>query len=338
MRPSFRFAAATAVALAAALGSPPAAAGQGRLDGARYRELLAETRGGLFITSGRALAAFPGEAAERTVREFIAGAPDPVRLQAAALLHTEAAALAGPESETHIGLARALLAALPDPAEREEWLRRWWLALGYSYQVALNSVAGVAAYEAALADLPGDRRIREALAAMLQMVGRQREEQPYLTRAAELLAELLEETPDDPALRVRLAGVLLDLGRREEAARELERLGGARLPATVRLASLLIRGEIALLAGNFAEAEAAFADAARRARRSPAAVSGLVAARLARGDRAGAAEAAGSLLGRRATGWEPEWTYWLGPALDFRDMFQAMKDEVRETAAEGGSR
>lgn len=335
MRSSFG---SVAVAAAAALALPCPAAGQGRLEGARYRELLAETRGGLFITSGRALAAFAGESVERVVREFAASGPEPVRLKAAALLHTEAAVLSTRDPDLHLRLARDLLAALPDPGEREAWLRRWWLAVGYSYQVALNSVAGVAAYEAALKDLPGDHAIREALAAMLQMVGRQREEQPYLLRAAEVIGELLEETPEDAALRVRLAGVLLDLGRDGDAARELDRLEGVRVPSLTRLVVLLLRGEIALGARQFAEAETHFAEAVRRARRSPAAVSGLVVARLALGDGAGAAEASSALLGRRPIGWEPEWQYWLGPSLDFQEVFQAMKDEVREAAAEEESR
>ena len=328
MRRSFGLAAV----FAAALALPDPAGGQGRLDRTRYEELLAETRGGLFITSGRALAAFRGESVEPVVREFIASSPEPVRLKAAALLHTEAAVLSNRDSNRHLDLARALLIAVPDRAERDAWLRRWWLALGYSYQVALNSVAGVAAYEAALQDFPGDREIRGALVAMLQMVGRQREELPYLRRAAELLQELLEETPDDADLRVRFAGVLLDLGQPEDAAWALDQIAGARLPALTRFASLLIRGEIALGAERFAEAETVFSEAVRRARRSPAAVSGLVAARLARGDRPGATEAAEALLGRRPTGWAPEWRYWLGPSLEFEAMFQAMKDEVREAA------
>ncbi len=318
--------------VAGAFAASPAALVQDRLDGPRYRSLLAETLDGLFIASGRELASFPGASAASVVREFIASRPEPVQLQAAALLHTEAAVLASQDADRHLEYARALLAALPDAARREVWLRRWWLAVGYSYQVALNSVAGVAAYEAALDDLPGDREIREALAAMLQMVGRQREEQPYLLRAEELLRELLGEMPKDAELRVRLAGVLLDLGRVQEAERELDAVEGARLPPLPRLAALLIRGEAALGAEHFRDAETAFAEAARRARRSPAAVSGLVAARLALGDRTGAAEAASTLLSRPAAGWEPEWRYWLGPALDFQELFQAMKDEVRDAA------
>ncbi len=319
--------------LAACLSAAPLFGAQERLDGERYRELLAETRGGLFITSGRALGALPGDSVERVVREFIAAEPEPVWLQAAALLHTEAAFRAAREADRHLGFARDLLFALPDPGERASWLRRWWLAIGYSYQVALNSVAGVAAFEEALVDFPGDREIREALARMLQMVGRQREETPYLRRARELFAGLVEESPGDPDLRVRLAVVLVDLGRPEEAALQLERTAGMRLPALTRLVASLALGEIELGRGKFAEAEAAFAEAARRARRSPAVVSGLVAARLGRGDRAGAREAAATLLRRPATSWEPEWRYWLGPALEFEAMFQAMKDGVRETGS-----
>lgn len=324
------------LSLAAAFGAAGASAAQGRLDAGGYQELLNEVRGGLFISSGRVLAGFDPDSVERVVGDFIASTPGARELKAAALLHTEATAHGHPE--THLQMARTLLKAIPDPADREDWIRRWWLALCYSYQVQLSVGPGVTAFERALEDLPADRDVRRSFAAALWMFGKQREEPTYLTRAGVMLQELLEETPDDPDLRVRFAGVLLDLGRAEDAAFVLDQLGDARLRSGPRLASLLIRGEIALGAGEFAAAEAAFAEAVRRSRRSPAAVAGLVAARLSQGDAAGAAEAAGALLARTTSGWEPEWRYWLGPALEYPGMFEAMKDEVREPAAEGGGR
>ena len=334
---------ALAPALPAAGAEGPARASgapQEALDGARYLALLGETRGGLFITSGRALAGYRAESAGEVVREFLASGPAPLLLKTAALLHTEAAGLSRSGAETHFDLARELLRALPDPADREDWLRRWWLAVCSSYQVSLNSAAVVAAFERALADLPGDRALREAQARTLQMIGRQREEEPYQAMAAAVLDEMLRETPEDAALRVRRAGVLVDLGRETEAGAELDRADAGRLRALDRFALFLLRGEIALGAGDFAAAGTAFAEALRRGRRSPSAVSGLVAARLGRGDRAGAAEAARGLLDRRPGAWEPEWRYWLGPALEYRQMFDALKAEVRATAAAepGGGR
>ena len=324
------------LSLAAAFGAPSASPAQGRLDANGYQELLDEVRGGLFISSGRVLAGFDPDSVERVVSDFIASEPGARELKTAALLHTEATAHGYPE--THVQLARNLLKAIPDPEDREDWIRRWWLALAFSYQVQLAVGPGVVAFEGALEDLPGDRDVRRAFAAALWMFGKQREEPTYLTRAGLMLQELLEETPEDPDLRIRFAGVLLDLGRSEDAVFVLDQLGDARLRSGPRLALLLIRGEIALGAGEFAAAEAAFAEAVRRSRRSPAAVSGLVAARLSQGDAEGAAEAAGALLARAPTGWEPEWRYWLGPALEYPGIFQAMKDEVRGPAEGGGER
>lgn len=323
-----------AAALAVVLGFPGASSAQGRMDGAGYRELLDEVRGGLFITSGRALAGFAPDSVERVVGDFIASGPAPLELKAAALLHTEAAGHG--QSETHLLLARNLLKAIPDPEDRTAWVRRWWLALCYSYQVQLSVGPAVVAFETALEDLPDDRELRTAFAGTLWMFGRQREEPSYLVRAHQLLTALLEETPDEAALRVQLAGVLLDYGLTEDAVYELDRLEGVRLGGSPRLTSLMLRGEAALSLGDFEAAEAAFAQAVRRGRRSPAAVAGLVAARLSLGDSEGAAEAAATLLARRPSGWEPEWRYWLGPALEYPEMFQAMKDEVREAAGGGG--
>ena len=324
------------LSLVAAVASPSLSPAQSRIDAGGYQELLNEVRGGLFISSGRVLAGFDPNSVERVVGDLIASGPDARELKTAALLHTEAAGHG--YSETHLQLARSLLKAIPDPEDSGDWIRRWWLALCYSYQVQLSVGPGVAAFEGATEDLPDDPGVRRAFAAALWMFGKQREEPTYLTRAGVMLQALLEETPDDPDLRIRFAGVLLDLGRPEDAAFVLDQLGDARLRSGPRLAALLIRGEIALGAGEFDAAEAAFAEAVRRSRRSPAAVSGLVAARLSQGDAEGAAEAAGALLARAPTGWEPEWRYWLGPALDYQEMFQAMKDEVREPAEEGSER
>ena len=325
---------AVAFALAAIVGSSSPSPAQGRIDGDGYQELLNEVRGGLFISSGRVLAGFAPDSVERVVRDFIASGRTVLELKAAALLHTEAVGRG--QSETHLQMARNLLKAIPDREERTDWTRRWWLALGYSYQVQLSVGPAVTAFETALEDLPDDHALRAAFASTLWMFGRQREEPAYLVRAHRLLTGLLEETPDEAALRVQLAGVLLDYGLAEDALDELDRLEGVRLAGLPRLASLMLRGEAALSMGDFEAAEAAFAQAVRRGRRSPAAVAGLVAARLSLGDRAGAAEAAQTLLTRPPVSWEPEWRYWLGPALEYQEMFQAMKDEVRAPAAGGG--
>ena len=326
--------AALVCALAAVPGGATLSLAQGRIDKDAYDGLLHEVRGGLFISSGRVLARFTPESVEGVVGDFIASGASARDLKMAALLHTEAAAHG--ESVTHIQMARNLLQAIPDVGERTDWTRRWWLALCYSYQVQLAVGPGIAAFETALEDLPQDPVLRAAFASTLWMFGRQREEPIYLVRAHRLLTDLLEETPDEAALRVQLAGVLLDYGLTEDALDELDRLEGVRLTALPRLASLMLRGEAALTLGDFEAAEAAFAQAVRRSRRSPAAVSGLVAARLSLGDEEGAAEAAATLLARRPTGWEPEWRYWLGPALEYPEMFQAMKDEVREAPVGGG--
>ena len=315
---------------------PAFAAAQGRLDLDNYVALLAETREGLFITSGRALAGYESQSVERVVQEFLTGSPADSDLKRAALLHTEAAGHAA--GELHLRLGSDLLQAIPDPTVRTEWLRRWWLAVGYSFQLQLATSSGVAAFEAALEDLPGDRDIRTAFVSALWMFGRQREEPAYLERAYQLLTELLEETPDDAPLRIQRAGVLLDYGLLEDARDQIEALEGARIGALPRLALLMLDGEAALSEGDFPAAEAAFAQAVRRARRSPAANAGLVAARLSLGDLEGAAEAAAAALSRRVSGWEPEWRYWLGPALEYQEMFQAMKDEVREPGPAGDAR
>ncbi len=315
----------------ALLAIPVAAAAQPRLEPDRYRTLVEETSGGLFITAGRELASYRADSVEAVVGEFIASNPGALRLKAAAFLHSEAALSAG--SVGHLDFARALLSALPEP-DREEWLRRWRLAVGYSYHLALNSAAAIAHFEKAVEAAPDDPEMRFALARVAQMAGRQREEQPVSRRAVELLTQLAREDPDTVEYAVRLAGALFDTGQREAATTLLDRLEGMRMPPYPRLAYLLIRGEVALDAGDYAAAETAFAEAAARARRSPGAISGLVAARLAQGKNAEAFEAASGLLSRPPAGWEPEWQFWLGPAIDIQELFGAMRTEIMEGFAQ----
>ena len=91
----------------------------------------------------------------------------------------------------------------------------------------------------------------------------------------------------------------------------------------------LVRGETALNNGDFVVAEHEFVGALQRARTSPAAASGLIAARMALRDHIGAAEAAKTLLDRRAVGWEPEWQFWLGPARDLDEAFDSLRAEAQ---------
>ncbi len=313
--------------LALALLAPPVASeAQPRLDQTQYRELVEKTASGLFMSGGRQLTGFREDSVEEAMREFARDAPGALRLKAASMLHTEGALGAG--ASRHLDFARGLIRAIPDPAEREDWHRRWWLAVGYSYHLALNTAAAVAHFEKGVEVLPGEREMRLALARVAQMAGRHREEPLYSRRAVEVLTGLLEEDPEDAEVRIRLAGSLFDIGDLPGAERQLARLEGARIPPYPRLAFLLLRGEIAMDAGDYPAAEVVFAEAVARARRSPAAVSGLVAVRLAQGNKAGAFEAASTYLSRRPAEWAPEWHFWLGPAIGFQEMFGEMRREI----------
>lgn len=314
-----------AIALTAAA---PAGA-QRNLDLERYRELIAEAETGPLGRLGRDLARHRQESVDRTVAEFL-GEPRPTTdIKRAALLHTEVALGLVSGGEAHLALATELGLAIPDPDARESWLRRWLLAVAYSYHHAINPLAAETFLDRALQLLPGDRELSLALARVLHMGGQLRDEARLTARAADVLHGLLEETPDDPQLVIRLASVLEELDRPDEALAALARLEGARMPPLQRFALHLVRGEIALNAGEFAAAEAEFVQALRRARTSPAATAGLVTARMARRDRGGAAEASRTFLDRRSVGWEPEWQFWLGPARDLDRAFDALRAEAQ---------
>ena len=311
-----------------------AAAAQEGLDAEAYRSLVARAERGSLRVLGRELAGHRHEDLDQAVSEFLRDGPTAAPLMRAALLHTEAALGLRHASAAHLALATRLSGALPRTPASEDWRRRWFLAVAYSYHHAINPLAAETFLDSALETLPGDREIRLALARVLHMGGRLRGEQRLQIRTEEVLRDLLRESPGDPELRVRLASVLADLDRTEEAVAELASVDGERMGPLVRFALHLVRGEIALKADEFATAEQEFVRALRRGRTSLGATAGLVAARMALRDGAGAAEAAGALLDRRAVGWEPEWQFWLGPARELDEAFDALRAEAQGQPAE----
>ena len=300
-----------------------------------YRGLIEEAQRRPLGALGRELARYRPESLGLVVADFLREPPPAAAIKRAALLHTEAALGLGSGGEAHLALATKLNLAIPDPASRESWLRRWSLAVAYSYHHAINPLAAERFLDSALGLLPGDRDLQVALARVLHMGGRLRGEERLTARAGDVLRDVLRETPDDAELRVRLASILGRLGREEEAAAELARLEGARMRPLLRAVVHLVRGETALNNGDFVAAEHEFVGALRRARTSPAAASGLIAARMALRDHVGAAEAAKTLLDRRAVGWEPEWQFWLGPARDLDEAFESLRAEAQGRSTEG---
>jgi VWFA-related protein len=99
-----------------------------------YPDLVAAYRRGETTTAVSGLVALGPERAREEARRVRRSAGCDARcMQAAALLHTDAAAAAGAASETDLQLAtaRELLEALPGGPERRSWQRDWLLAAGY---------------------------------------------------------------------------------------------------------------------------------------------------------------------------------------------------------------
>jgi VWFA-related protein len=99
-----------------------------------YPDLVAAYRRGETTTAVSGLAALGPERAREEARRVRRQPGCDVRcLEAAALLHTDAAAAARATGETDLQLAtaRELLEALPDGPERRSWQKDWLLAAGY---------------------------------------------------------------------------------------------------------------------------------------------------------------------------------------------------------------
>ena len=97
-----------------------------------YRGLIEEAQRGPLGAKGRELARYRPESLGLVVTDFLREPPPAAAIKRAALVHTEAALGLGGGGEAHLALATKLNLAIPDPASRESWLRRWSLAVAHS--------------------------------------------------------------------------------------------------------------------------------------------------------------------------------------------------------------
>ncbi len=301
---------------------------------ASYRTAVERYRSGGTDEAVKEVSSWPGEDLHREAREAFrkAGRGVDFPVAAAAMLHTDCARLAAERSDAwtfdvRIGEAAAFVQVLQGRANGASFARRWYLAVGYDLMALSATVRARRLFEDGLRRFPEDRDLRLAVGSVAEMEG----SRGALARAEGEYRRVLEVDPEVGEAHLRRGRVLGELGRTDEALRELEWVRQRSDDPRLRYLGFLFQGRVEESAGHLEAAVASYRSAAAQ---DPAGQTGHLAlahALEALGDRAGAADslaaAAPAASRRHDDGW---WVYCFGHA----DRVGAMLDELRREAAQ----
>ena len=299
----------SAIAVGLVLASAAAAGGGGETQPSDpYVERLLVYRSGDFPAAVRASAEAPMRHLRDQARDFLrrSSQRDERNLLAAAMLHFDLAWALGMEPEANERLGREILGHVQGE-RRDEWILDSHLGLLGIYAEAGVLEAAVRMATFLHEEYPRDPAVRLARARLAEFIGWGIHDERFFDQAQSGYEELLVEGYGDPAeLRLRIAHLSLRAGAPEAALGHVDRATG--LSPRQRFVSELLRGEILLWLDRVEEAEAAFTAAQAIHLGSASAAAGLVAARQARGDGAGAAEAVRGFLSQ-TTGQDAWWGF-----------------------------
>ena len=275
----------------------------------KYAGHVASYIGGDFEEAPREISSLTPVELEELANAFLAGDRTDAELKAAALVHTEYVLSVAPRpppdpsaartNAYHLDLARRYAHAIESPEARNDFLKKWHLAVGYRFHADLEVSAAISILGAGLMLFPNDPELAFAFAAFHQMWGALKREERDLLRAQTIFESLLQThhaSEELDELDIRLAHVLVRLDREDEARsylRDTDFDGIA--DDSVAVAAWMVNGELAQRSGDWNAAAVAFQSARER---DPGCQVCIVALAHAR-ERIGEAEASQHLV----TGW-----------------------------------
>ncbi|HXV62823.1 MAG TPA: hypothetical protein VEK15_19145 [Vicinamibacteria bacterium] len=258
--------------------------------------------------------------------------------KAAALLHTECVVTLPHASDSHLELARRsaqhlelakrYAQAIFEPVQRTSFQKRWHLATAYYFHSRLRSTEAVALLSSGLQLFPGDPELLYSLGALHQTSGVLRGDRSALHDAEIVYRSLAAREAPLPDLDVRLAHVLLNLDRLDEARTAME-WATHEIGTDTELAASMIAGEIAAERRDWLQAREAFAMAWEIDPSCQACVVALAAALERTGRREASAKLVADWLASSSRddddGW---WRFLLGPAARFEMLLDELRSEV----------
>jgi tetratricopeptide (TPR) repeat protein len=295
-----------------------------------YIEWVRLYRDGGFVEAARGLSGASTDFMKEA-SDYCFGVESDAQLQAAALLHTEAAVLFGTERTFHLRKGMEYLSHIEDESLRRDIQRRWFLAMGYFFQSKRRFLDAVPFFVDAAKLFPDDLEIRFAFGSAREAAGFARGFRHHLNIAEACYRRILEDEPENVEANLRLGHVLKLKRQGEEAVDRLKwTLSHADLPEH-RLVANLVLGEIYRELGDLDTAIEFLHAAVEEEPGCQAAVTALSHALHRRGDLGDARYALKRFLevqkvdGDDTDGW---WKYLLGRSQRYETMMQQMREEV----------
>ncbi len=303
-----------------------------------YLQSVASYREGNFESSARDMSSFTRGELQDLGDLFLAGDRTDAELKASALLHTECVITVEHPFPVrpsvarlqayHLNLAQRYSHAIRDPSSRVHFLKRWHLMVGYRFHTDVQPTRAISLLSSGLRLYPYDRELSYALAASFESWGALKQDEEAL-RSAESIYRELADTETSPDIHVRLAHVLIRLGRLDEAKELLEQaIRGGELGDSA-LAAWMLKGEIAEERNKWDDARNAFRTAWEL---DPDCQACTVALALAH-ERAGDPDAGHALIKQwleapaptEPDGW---WRFLFGRMADYREILGELRAEV----------
>ncbi|MGH9324945.1 MAG: tetratricopeptide repeat protein, partial [Vicinamibacteria bacterium] len=293
-------------------------------------------RQGFFVPAALSISTLTPEGLYRMGTLFLAGDRTASELKAAVLLHTECVVSLPQRGVNHLDLARRTAQhlelskryaqALPDPTERLTFQKRWHLVSAYYFYRDLRSTESESLLASGLQMFPADPDLLYALGAFREASGTLGADPDALREAESIYRTLAESEANLPELDVRLAHVLLRLGRMDEAE---AKLSAADSDNGDSLAVWMLRGEVASRQGRWRDAGESFAKALKIDGACQACAVALAWTFERSGQRDTAARFVAEWLALPAPesrdGW---WRFLLGPAQRFEVLLTELRSEV----------
>jgi tetratricopeptide (TPR) repeat protein len=230
------------------------------LDAETYAEVVHLYMDGGFSESVRRLSRAASEDIQQACEDYGQRWLTELEIEAAVLLHTEAAMFESTDFPFHIRSARRWMGHL-DPSRRPWLERQWYLILAYYFMGSLDFREARATLEAAIKAFPHDDELRLAYGTLNETWGWTAKDDDRLLVALEQYESILKAKPGLEEARLRHGRVMSLLERHSEAVEELQSVLSRTIDPVLATIAHLTLGDIYKARGDLDESVRAYREA-----------------------------------------------------------------------------